>query len=103
MTTFTCSADTSAVTDFNYTWSGCSGLTALPEVDMSGGTTFNYTWQNCTNLVCIAGTIDMTNAATADFSYFNSPAITAPPDGSPVRNDISGIPGGTWTNPSSCP
>ena len=41
------SAATAAVSRFDRTWQGCSGLTSFPLIDISSATFFNATWAQC--------------------------------------------------------
>ena len=41
---------TAGVTNFNITWTGCTGLTSFPLIDTSSGTNFFAAWQGCSGL-----------------------------------------------------
>jgi len=42
--------NTSNVTNFTLAWERCSSLTSFPLIDTSAGTTLNYTWSGCSSL-----------------------------------------------------
>ena len=50
MTSFGGDMDTSAVTNFNYTWSNAFALTSFPLLDTSSGTFFSNTWRSNSSL-----------------------------------------------------
>lgn len=127
MTSFTCTAPTTNITNLDYAWFGCTGLTSFPAIDTGSVTSFftawagcsnitnfpelNYSsgvnlseaWDGCTKLTCLAGTVDFSSLTGGSSTFASCTALIAPASaGTPIRN-IGDATTGRWTNPNACP
>jgi hypothetical protein len=85
MTSFSSDIDTSSVTNFNYAWSNCTGLTSFPLLNTSSGTNFSSTWQSCSGLTSFPQ-LDTSSSTSFYSTWRNCTGLTS----FPLLNTSSG-------------
>ena len=88
---------TTGVTNFTYTWRGCSSLTSFPLIDTSSATDFFVAWDSCSSLTSFP-LLDTTNLADVRYAWRGCSSLTSFP-----LIDTSSLPSfqSTWENCSS--
>lgn len=95
--TATDSGNFGSVTNFAFTWSGCSSLTSFPLIDTSSGTSFLFAWNGCSSLASFPANAFDTNIATNYTNAFQSTNLTTQSiDDILVSLDTSGVINGTF-------
>ena len=66
-------------TNFNFMFSGCTGLTKVSDLDTKNGTNFNYVFSRCTSLTEIPD-LDTKNGTTFNHMFNECTSLTEIPD-----------------------
>jgi hypothetical protein len=89
--------NTTAATNFAFTWFGCSSMTAFPFIESASVTNFAQAWHNCSSLTSFPST---NTAAGTNFNlaWANCTSLTS----FPLINTAAGTNfGGAWANCTS--
>ena len=70
--------DTSLVTSFSLTWSGCTNITSFPVLDVSGGTDFSSAWSGCSSLTSFP-VLDVSGGTGFIFTWRDCSSLTSFP------------------------
>ena len=66
------------VTNFSFSWIGCSSLTSFPLIDTSKSTIFNYAWYNCTSLTSFP-LLDTSSGTNFSYAWRDCTSLTSFP------------------------
>ena len=78
MIEFTCSADTSKITNMSYTWDTCTILTSFPMIDTSSVISMENAWGSCQSLTSFPS-IDTSNVTSMRDTWSRCQSLTSFP------------------------
>ena len=70
--------DTSRVTNFSFTWAGCSGLTSFPLLNIDRTTNLSSTWRDCSSLTSFP-LMDTSNISAFQHTWYGCSGLTSFP------------------------